>query len=127
MFEQDYIMRLIKEMVRTLLKLMFNIDVEKIDDVEFDNQENTRYYKNLLDMVDEGMVNEAENILISNLDLSNLNSFQMALMFYNYLNEKDDDFLEQFNYSRTEINDGIKYICKQYGCSGFADLFIDKF
>ena len=28
MFEQDYIMRLIKEMVRTILKLLFNIDTE---------------------------------------------------------------------------------------------------
>ncbi len=28
MFEQDYVMRLIKEMVRTILKLLFNIDTE---------------------------------------------------------------------------------------------------
>ncbi len=30
MFEQDYIMRLIKEMVRALLKLLFNIDTGKL-------------------------------------------------------------------------------------------------
>lgn len=28
MFEQDYVMRLIKEMVRAILKLLFNIDTE---------------------------------------------------------------------------------------------------
>ena len=28
MYEQDYIMRLIKEMVRAILKLLFNIDTE---------------------------------------------------------------------------------------------------
>ena len=28
MFEQDYVMRYIKEMVRAILKLLFNIDTE---------------------------------------------------------------------------------------------------
>lgn len=28
MFEQDYVMRLIKEMVRAILKLLFNIETE---------------------------------------------------------------------------------------------------
>ena len=28
MFEQDYVMRLIKEMVRAILKLLFNIDTD---------------------------------------------------------------------------------------------------
>lgn len=27
MFEQDYVMRLIKEMIRAVLKLLFNIDM----------------------------------------------------------------------------------------------------
>ena len=27
-FEQDYVMRLIKEMIRTILKLLLNIDTE---------------------------------------------------------------------------------------------------
>ena len=35
MYEQDYIMRLIKEMVRTLLKLLFNVDTDSPSAVLF--------------------------------------------------------------------------------------------
>ena len=33
MFEQDYIMRLIHELVRTFLKLIFNLDIDKKDTI----------------------------------------------------------------------------------------------
>ncbi len=127
MFEQDYMMRLIHEVVRTLLKLLFNIDNKKTETVDFEDDEIGEKYNDLLNLVDAGMINEAENTLMDQLDLSKMNSFEMALMFYSYLNEKDDDFLEQCNFFRYEIADGIKYICGQYGYKDFGELFINLF
>lgn len=63
MFEQDYVMRLIKEMVRAILKLLFNIDTESPTVDLLENREEKETLENLLDMVDAGKINEAENRL----------------------------------------------------------------
>ena len=61
MFEQDYVMRLIKEMVRAILKLLFNIDTESPTIELLENKEEKETLENLIDMVDAGEINEAEN------------------------------------------------------------------
>lgn len=58
-FEQDYVMRLIKEMVRAILKLLFNIDIESPTVDLLENREEKEALENLLDMVDAGKINEA--------------------------------------------------------------------
>ena len=63
MFEQDYVMRLIKEMVRAILKLLFNIDTESPTVELLENKEEQETLENLLDMVVAGEINEAENRL----------------------------------------------------------------
>ena len=63
MFEQDYVMRLIKEMVRAILKLLFNIDTESPTIELLENKEEKETLENLIDMVDAGEINEAENRL----------------------------------------------------------------
>ena len=63
MFEQDYVMKLIKEMVRAILKLLFNIDTESPTVELLENKEEQETLENLLDMVDAGEINEAENRL----------------------------------------------------------------
>ena len=54
MFEQDYVMRLIKEMVRAILKLLFNIDTESPTIELLENKEEKETLENLIDMVDAG-------------------------------------------------------------------------
>ena len=124
MFEQDYIMRLIREMVRTLVKLVFKVDIENPEQVDFDNADMEEEYYNLIAMINSGMVNEAENMLLDQLDLTDKKAFEMSLMFYSYLNEKDDVFIENHNYSRSEVVDGIKSVCDKFGYSGFTDSFL---
>ena len=63
MFEQDYVMRLIKEMVRVILKLLFNIDSESPTVELIENKVQKETLENLLDMIDAGKINEAENRL----------------------------------------------------------------
>lgn len=124
MFEQDYIMRLIREMVRTMAKLVFKVDIDDPKKIDFENEDLEEEYYNLITMINSGMVNEAENMLLDQLDLSNKKSFEMSLMFYSYLNEKNDDFLEIHNYSRKEVVDGIKNVCDKFGYSGFTESFL---
>lgn len=127
LFEQDYIVRLIKEMVRMILKLLFNIDTDTPTAELLSETEERKVLDNLLDLVDNGNINEAENKickLTSNGDMRNL---EMALLFYSYLNDKTDDFLEENNFSREEIKEGLKDIISKYGLGSLTDMFLMEF
>lgn len=47
----------------------------------------------------------------------------MALLFYSYLNDKSDEFLEAHNYGRDEIKAGLKDITVRYGVDGLQKCF----
>lgn len=114
MFENDYIMRVIREMVRTLLKLICQIDIEKTEELQMDEETATKLAR-LERLVDDGNINQAENELLEQTDTANPQGLQLALLFYEYLNQKDTEFLKTHDFSREEISDGIKSIVNFYG------------
>lgn len=95
MFEQDYIMRLIKEMVRMLLKLLFHIDTAAPTAELLCETEERKALDDLLDFVDDGKINEAENRIYELTLNGNMGNLEIALLFYSYLNEKNDEYLKE--------------------------------
>ena len=124
MFEQDYVMRLIKEMVRAILKLLFNIDTDSPSAELLEDAKEQQTLDELLDMVDNGFINEAENKIYEITEEGKKTDSEMALLFYSYLNDKSDEFLEAHNYGRDEIKAGLKDITVRYGVDGFAEMFL---
>lgn len=122
MVKQDYIMRLIHEMVRTVLRLIFGIDEEK-EELIFSDAKARDNDNKLLKMADEGKINEAENLIYEELDTQNLECLKNALLFYDYINKLDDETLATAEYSREEIAQGIETILREFGYSGFKDIF----
>lgn len=123
MFEQDYVMRLIKEMVRAILKLLFNIDTESPTIELLENKEEKETLENLIDMVDAGEINEAENRLYDLISATDMNSMEVAILFYSYLNDKTDDFLEANDFSRDEIKLGMENVADNFGLNSIAKMF----
>jgi hypothetical protein len=123
-FEQDYIMRLIKEMVRAILKLVFNIDTDSPTSELLEDSEKKATLDKLLDMVDDGKVNEAENEIFDMTENLNQNNLEVALLFYSYLNDKSDEFLEENNFSRDEVKEGLEAIVSRYGLNSIASVFL---
>lgn len=124
MFEQDYVMRLIKEMVRAILKLLFNIDTDSPSAELLEDAKEQQTLDELLDMVDNGFINEAENKIYEITEEGKKTDLEMALLFYSYLNDKSDEFLEAHNYGRDEIKAGLKDITVRYGVDDFAEMFL---
>ena len=124
MFEQDYIMRLVKEIIRVLLKLLFNLDVESPTSDLLENQEERMTLDALLDMVDAGNIDEAENRIYELTAGDDIQHLETALLFYSYLNEKSDVFLAEHHFSREEIRLGLYDIVSRYGLEGMAGAFI---
>ena len=119
--EKDYIMRMIKEMVRVLFSLMFgkkyvSVELEKENKYEVSGKN----LKDFLDMIDSGEINEAENILLDSIDYTDRNEVMAAALFYQYLSEKDNEFLENSNYTKEEVLSGFKQLLIQ---SGYKELF----
>lgn len=79
--------------------------------------------RELLDMVNLGKINEAENKLLENFNPENKEEFEDAILFYAYLNELDDHFLKRCNYTREEIDTGVREIARRLGMEGLMEVF----
>ena len=118
--EKDYIMRMIKEMVRVLFSLAFgkkyvSVELKKENKYEVSGKN----LKIFLNMIDLGQINEAENILLDSIDYTNKNEVMAVALFYQYLSEKDNQFLENNNYTKEEVLSGFKQLLMK---SGYSDL-----
>lgn len=126
MLEEDFIMRVIHEMVATLLKLIFHIDLGKNEELNFKDQETANTYQELLGLIHDGKINKAENKLLDELDSQDMDHYKMALMFYEHLNQKNYKFLEEHEFSKGEIIDGLKYVSSIYGYEAMAEALLGR-
>lgn len=114
--EKDYIMRMIKEATRVLFTLLSG---KKYTHIELPQENKYEVSGNKLDvykeMADQGNINEAENILLENIDYNNKDEVIAAVFFYQYISNKGDSFLRQNNYSEEELYEGLKELARKAG------------
>lgn len=121
--EKDYILRMVKDLVKSIAYIVLGkseIEYQLPENVESSRVDSL--YVNLLELVNNGHINEAEDMLFDNINTSDMKQFEMAMSFYLFLNDFGDDYLESNNYSRDEITEGIKSICKEYGLSSMVEF-----
>ena len=124
--EKDYIMRMIKEMVRILFSLIYgkkyvSVELEKENKYEVSGKN----LKSFLDMINSGQINEAENILLDNIDYANNDEVMAAALFYQYLSEKNSEFLINNNYTKEEVLSGFKQLLVQSGYNNLLYMIKD--
>lgn len=121
--EKDYILRMIKDLTKSIAHLILGKS-----EIEYEPPKESKYsrvdtlYVKLIELVNMGQINEAEDLLFDEINPSDMRQFEMAMSFYLYLNDFGDDYLEKNNYSRDEITEGIRSICKEYGVSSMVDF-----
>lgn len=91
--EKDYIMRMIKEMVRVLFSLaygksMFLLRLKKKNKYEVSGKKLNEF----LAMIDLGQINEAENILLDSIDYTKKEEVMTAAFFISILVKKTVSF-----------------------------------
>ena len=123
MVEQDYVMRLIHEMIRTLIKLIFQADEEK-EEIQIADEAVKEKYESLLELADRGQINEAENLLFEDLNREDTQQLLSGLLFYRHINAFSDGVLEQADYSREEIKDGVEMLLEKFGLNGMAEMVL---
>ena len=123
--ENDYIMRIIKEMVRVLVSLMLGkkyaqVELPLENKYEISGSDLARWKE----LIDGGKINEGENLLLENIDYQKKEDFAEALFFYEYAGAKGSDFLKKHNYSEEEILEGLQNIAEKSGYKGIAEMFL---
>ena len=122
MFQNDYIMRMIREMIRMLIKLLCNIDMEQTEELNLEKAAAEKLLT-LKELIDSGAIEQAENQLLEELNLQNKQDFLTAVLFYQYLNEKSDEVLTSGNFTREEIAEGLRSVAKLYGYESVITAF----
>ena len=120
--EKDYIMRMIKEISRVVFWLMIGkqyvqVELEEQSKYQVAGKDPQEYKR----IVDHGEINEAENLLLDNINYSNKEEVVAAVLFYEYVGAQTDDFLTSHNYSKEEALDGMKQLAKEVGYAGIWD------
>lgn len=123
-FDKDYIMRLVKEMVRMLLKLLFDIDVSVSMEEVIKQSQEQETLKRLTKMIDDGFINEAENELYELIDDSDRVHLKTALIFYYHLATKDQLFLANHGYTVQEVKEGTENVIDIYKINDIAEMFM---
>ncbi len=121
--EKDYVMRMIKEASRVLFSLLFGKQYTSVElEAENEFEVSGMRLDELFAMIDRGNINEAENIVLDGIHYDNKNELAAAALFYQYLSEKKEAFLQENNYSMDEVLDGMEHIVQESGYGEMIDV-----
>ena len=123
MLQDDYILRQIREMVRAVMKMLFQVNTTELTPEVIEDTDARQTLTNLTDLVENGRIDEAENQLYEMTCDGDRQNLEIGLLFYYHLNGKDDEFLEANDFSREEIMMGIQDLADRYNLSGIAEAF----
>ena len=124
--EKDYIMRMIKQVIRALFSIILGKEYTMVETPQENKYEvSGKAMEEYLKMVDEGMINEAENDILQDVNYSNKQDIVALAQFYEYIGDKDEAFLEEHDYSMAEVLDGLKRVAEKSGYGSIVNHFID--
>lgn len=115
-FEQDWFMRqteLLTELISGIM-LEGREAVYKINDYTELSLSDSMYIK-LNELLAEGNICGAEDQLYEEIDTEDEGYLLLAIDFYRRLNELTDKDLENKNFSREEVYEGLKTAAKKFG------------
>lgn len=125
MYQQDWIIRQIRNMGQAIAKIIFGKDSMEYELTDETNSERANLlYKELLYLLESLKINEAENLLFEKMEIGDIKYLNIALDFYSRLNQLSDEQLEKGDFTRKEIKMGLEDALEIYGIN-ISEVFID--
>ncbi len=117
MFREDYLMRQIEMMTVMMARILFRKDAPRYELPEFSRDYNEADYLHLqlLSLLGQGKIQEAEAILFDALDGENMRALDIALDFYSRANEFGDEYLAGRGVTREELEKHLQKAVDLYG------------
>ena len=114
-------MQQVEMLVRFIARLIFKKDTVEYRIADFENLSGTdRLFNEINELLDEGRINEAEDLLFENIDAEDEEYLKLAADFYQRINRWGDDELEAADFSRDEIYSGLGDVMQMFGLPKFA-------
>jgi len=109
MFHKDYLVRQIELMTESIACLVLNTKTSVKQEVysETSQAESDLLHVLLCGLIEQKRINDAENLLFDSLNPNNYNHLAVAMDFYNRVNNMTDEELEDADFSREEIAEGL--------------------
>ena len=92
MLQDDYILRQIREMVRAVMKMLFQVDAQELTPAVIEDENERAELEELLALTEEGKIDEAENQLYEMTCDGDRSRLKTGLLFYYSLNGKRMSF-----------------------------------
>lgn len=127
MLETGYVMLQIRLLIQALTKLLTGQTGEQMDSTLIE-AEAVGKSMGLMDLASQGRINEVENRLFAALEQSPKDAILLkeGLDFYGWLNDKEESWLQLFDFSHEEIRAGVRDLAVLMGQSVMADLVLDE-
>lgn len=109
-------MKQIEVMINMIAKIVFKKDIISYEIINKETNISTDLlHKELIELLNSNKINEAEDLLFDSIKTNDIRYLEVAVDFYNRLNKLSDEKLEECNFSRDEIESGLKEISEMFG------------
>lgn len=98
----------IRDVGRGIMKVFYTLDDQTIDAGLLRADKWQQFHQELMAAIEAGAVGEAEDRLFEIMTFKDPETLHVALLFYNALNTKDDDFLKKVDFPREEVQSGLQ-------------------
>ncbi len=115
MYEQDYIMRMNRDAVRVIAKLLFNKDVNSLKDIADDESAGDNIHKTTCMQDNAKNLLKMEEEILCDLKQNKDRSLERAMLFYLSLSEEDEEFLKNHDYSHEKMKERLLEIAEKFG------------
>lgn len=117
-YKQDWILRQIQMIGEMISMAAFHKSTIAYENENVVSPTQTdQLYSRLDSLIAQKKLNEAEDALYDELDTNNPRHLELALDFYQKLNRFSDEELEECNFPREEIMDGMNTVIERFGLS----------
>jgi len=116
-YQYDWLMRQI-EMAAAFIWFVLSgktAETDTPEEIRTKAAQTNSLFLRLLAMVNQGKICEAEDELFIAVQDGEERTLEAAVLFYTEVNKLSDKALEEINFSREEIFEGLKEICNIYG------------
>lgn len=124
MFEQDYIMRQIKEITAVMAKVLFNAKVE--DSFVMLQEAEKQQVFNLVEMTRNGKLKDAVEAVDRLTDNNTKENLMIGLSFYNYLNDIPEYIFTENEYNSARLRRDFRKFVNKFGLSQMTDLYFGE-
>ena len=124
MFENDYIMRQIKELTAVIAKILFGAKSESMSLML--QQRERQKVEYLVDRMKNGEIQDAVDEINNLADTNTKENLLIGLEFYSQLSDMDDDFFAEKGYNLVKARKSFEKFVEKFGLQQMTNLYFGE-